>query len=136
MKLLVTGFGPFPGVPFNTTEAMLTDWMCQPPSWPYEQVRFEVLTTQYQFAGARVAELLRGQAPDYLLLLGVALAVGVVLAAGVRDELAAAELGDFWSLNRKTAPAMKPSTMTAARPAIVHLRTWASRCSRLVMRRG
>jgi hypothetical protein len=70
-----------------------------------------------------------------LLTLGVALAVGVVLAAGVCDELAAAELGDFSSLNRKTAPAMMPSTMTAARPAIVHLRTWASRCSRLVMRR-
>ncbi len=67
-----------------------------------------------------------------LLTLGVALAVGVVLAAGVCDELAAAELGDFSSLNRKNAPTMMPSTMTAARLAIVHLRTWASRCSRLV----
>jgi hypothetical protein len=70
-----------------------------------------------------------------LLTLGVALAVGVVLAAGVRDELAAAELGDFPPLNRKNAPTMRPSTTTAATPPIAHLRVWASCCSRLAMRR-
>jgi len=76
-----------------------------------------------------------------LLTLGVTLADGLadvladVLADGVCDVLAAAELGDFPPLNRKNAPAMRPSTTTAATPPMVHFRTWASCSARLTMRR-
>jgi hypothetical protein len=74
-----------------------------------------------------------------LLTLGVALvealAEALVLAAG-EVVLEAAELGDFPPLNRKNAPAMRPSTMTAAPPLIAHLRTWSSRRTRRAMRRS
>jgi len=70
-----------------------------------------------------------------LLTLGVALVGALVLAAG-DVVLEAAELGDFPPLNRKNAPAMRPSTMTAIPPLIDHLRTWSSLRTRLAMRRS
>jgi hypothetical protein len=69
-----------------------------------------------------------------LLALGVALVEALELAAG-EVLLEAAELGDFPPLNRKNAPMMRPSTMTAAPPLIDHLRTRSSWRSRLAMRR-
>ena len=72
MKLLVTGFGAFPGVSINTSEQLVAAWMRDRPDWPFDDMKFEVLPTTYDIAGARVSELIREYQPDHALLLGVA----------------------------------------------------------------
>ena len=89
MKLLVTGFGPFPGVPFNSSDALVSGWIRNRPDWHFDDLRFEVLPTAYEAAGTRVAELLREFRPARALLLGVAGA-----DCGIRMERFALNIDD------------------------------------------
>jgi pyroglutamyl-peptidase len=71
MKLLVTGFGAFPGVPANLTGTLVAEWQNKHPNWPFSEMYFEVLPTSYERAGASVSALIKDLHPDFVLMLGV-----------------------------------------------------------------
>lgn len=97
MKLLVTGFGAFPGVPVNASERLVGAWRHDRPDWPFDDMRFEVLPTCYEIAGARISQLLREFQPDLALLLGVATTSGTIrlerFALNIDDSPAPDEAG-------------------------------------------
>jgi len=78
IKILVTGFGPFPGVEINPTGAVIDDCLARVSSrsaCKYE-ARGHILPTEYAGAGQRIQELIRQVEPDAVLMLGVAAARG------------------------------------------------------------
>lgn len=79
MKLLVTGFSAFPGIPTNVTDLIVSDWRGAPPAWPFNEMRFEVLPTSYENGSRQICEMMRSMVPDYVLLLGVANFVGTLM---------------------------------------------------------
>src|SRR4051794_14321753 len=72
MRILVTGFGKFPGVAVNTSEVVVSRFAADAPDWPFGAMRFEVLPTRYEAAEVLVRELMGEFRPDRVLLLGVA----------------------------------------------------------------
>jgi len=72
MRILVTGFGKFPGVAVNTSELVVSRFAADAPGWPFDAMRFEVLPTRYEAAEVLVRELMGEFKPDRVLLLGVA----------------------------------------------------------------
>ena len=79
MKLLLTGFGPFPGVPVNPAELIVRRLCQQGPGLsasnatlaPWEETHCRVLPVEYGAGGDAVVRLLKDRSPDMLLLLGV-----------------------------------------------------------------
>lgn len=71
--VLITGFGPFPGVPDNAT-ARLVPLLAGAlkERWPHIEVIAEVLPTEWQTAPARVAAMLALHRPRLALHFGVA----------------------------------------------------------------
>ena len=67
--VLVTGFGPFPGVEHNPSGELALALAADPP--PGAAVRADVLPVTFDGVGAAYDELLAGSAPDVLLSLGV-----------------------------------------------------------------
>lgn len=74
MKILVTGFSAFPGIPINPTQLLIEDLKLKPPRLTAGPVDLglEVIETQYALAGDRIETLLQTLRPQFLLLLGVA----------------------------------------------------------------
>ena len=74
MKICVTGFSAFPGVPVNPTELLIEHFRQKPSTLTAGPIEFSfnVIETQYEQGGAHVQRLLRDTNPQYLLLLGVA----------------------------------------------------------------
>jgi pyroglutamyl-peptidase len=73
MKILMTGFSPFPGVEINPTELVIRYY--QDAAIPLPQhvtLIAEVLPTVFDLAGSRIRQLIRDERPDAILCLGVA----------------------------------------------------------------
>jgi pyroglutamyl-peptidase len=70
--VLITGFGPFPGVPVNATMRLLPE-LARAATKRFPDVRFvlEVLPTEWEAAPRRLQELLAEVDPDLALHFGV-----------------------------------------------------------------
>ncbi|MGE3065401.1 MAG: pyroglutamyl-peptidase I [Hyphomicrobiaceae bacterium] len=72
MRVLLTGFGPFPGVPVNATMRLVPAIAAAARrALPDVRIRDEILTTAWQVAPDRVAALLAEARPDVALHFGV-----------------------------------------------------------------
>jgi pyroglutamyl-peptidase len=72
MRILLTGFGPFPGVAVNPSEMVAAELGARPrPSEGIELVT-SALPVEYEAAGAGIRELISRVEPDAVLCLGVA----------------------------------------------------------------
>lgn len=69
MSILMTGFGPFPGVPRNASQQVVEGF---PDEWADQEVHRFVLPTIYDAAGTTIDRLLVEVRPDICLCLGVA----------------------------------------------------------------
>ena len=71
--ILLTGFGPFPGMPENISGALVTALAVEAArAFPQFDVRFEILATEWAQAPARVIELIAELSPVLSLHFGVA----------------------------------------------------------------
>lgn len=70
-KILVTGFGPFPGMPDNPSET-LARTLAQPRIARAFNVEARILPTEYAAAGAALAKALDEVKPDIVICFGVA----------------------------------------------------------------
>jgi pyroglutamyl-peptidase len=73
MNILVTGFGPFPGAPFNPTER-LAETLARSRRFAIAGVRLSshVFRTSYDTVDRELPELLARTKPDVLLMFGLA----------------------------------------------------------------
>jgi pyroglutamyl-peptidase len=86
--ILLTGFGPFPGVPENVSGSLVMALAsAATPAFPDFDVRFEILATEWEQAPARVTELIIALSPVLSLHFGVA-----KTASDIRLETRAANL--------------------------------------------
>lgn len=74
IKVLLTGFGPFPGVDSNPTGSVIDDCLARVAARETRQYEASghILPTEYARAGQRIQELIRQVEPDAVLMLGVA----------------------------------------------------------------
>ena len=72
-RLLVTGFGPFPGIPKNPSE-IVAGAIARSPRWRHLgiDVRTVPLSTTYAALAGELLPAIRDFAPDALLMIGVA----------------------------------------------------------------
>jgi pyroglutamyl-peptidase len=73
MRLLLTGFMPFPGVDVNPTQLLIRYFQDETVLLPDGvEVIAEVLPTAFEASDERIRQLIRDEAPDVVLCLGVA----------------------------------------------------------------
>jgi pyroglutamyl-peptidase len=71
--ILITGFGPFPGVPFNPTGLLATQLARLPlPGMANARIVSHVFATSYGAVDRELTVLLRQHHPDVLLMFGLA----------------------------------------------------------------
>ena len=86
--ILLTGFGPFPGMPENISGPLVAALAVEAArAFPQFDVRFEILPTEWALAPLRVTELIKAFAPVLSLHFGVAKS-----ATDIRFESCAANL--------------------------------------------
>lgn len=73
LRLLLTGFGPFPGAPFNPTPALVTRLLqlCRPALAELDRIG-HVFEVSYGAVDRELPTLLRAHAPDAMLMFGLA----------------------------------------------------------------
>lgn len=72
-RLLLTGFGPFPGIPDNASAMLVATLALRlRAAWPAIELCTEILPTDWKAAPSRVRAVLRGFQPDIALHFGVA----------------------------------------------------------------
>ena len=71
-KILITGFGPFPGAPFNPTEPLVM--ALARPRHPFAHVRrvAHIFRVSYEAVDRELPALLAREQPDVLLMFGLA----------------------------------------------------------------
>jgi pyroglutamyl-peptidase len=72
MRVLLTGFGPFPGVPANPSEMIAAELGARPRPHDGIELVTRALPVEYEAAGAGIRELISRIEPDAVLCLGVA----------------------------------------------------------------
>ena len=72
IRLLLTGFGPFPGAPVNPTGALIRALKRKLRSQPDIQIDTHVFRTTYRAVDRELPRLLGRQKPDALLMFGLA----------------------------------------------------------------
>ena len=72
IKLLITGFGPFPGAPVNPTGPLIRALKRKLRSQPGIQIDTHVFRTTYAAVDRGLPRLLTGKKPDALLMFGLA----------------------------------------------------------------
>lgn len=71
-RVLLTGFGPFPGVPVNATTRLVVELAERAAAvFPDVRIAAEILPTEWQAAPARLDRLVRETEPDLVLHFGV-----------------------------------------------------------------
>ena len=90
-RILITGFGPFPGAPVNPTAAMIEALAADPAALDgVGEIRTEILAVEYDSVPARLAGIAAGFAPDIAIHFGLsARAEGFTLERLARNEIAA-----------------------------------------------
>ena len=108
--ILVTGFGSFPGVPFNASEHLLPDLVDAPLRIaPQPMLATAVLPTEWRLAVPRLNDIIAETQPDIALHLGVSnRAKGFVIETRAYNQTSAREdrAGEQAPArcNRKNAP--------------------------------
>jgi pyroglutamyl-peptidase len=73
LSILITGFGPFPGAPFNPTMALVARLVrLRRPAFADEELTGHIFPVTYQAVDRELPELLRRHRPDALLCFGLA----------------------------------------------------------------
>ncbi len=73
MKVLVTGFGPFPGAPDNPTDWLVSQLAADPPGGEgIAAFHADVLDVEYDLVGPRLSQLGSSFAPDIAIHFGLA----------------------------------------------------------------
>lgn len=70
LRILVTGFGPFPGAPKNPTGPLVRALARE--KWPGVMVKAHVFATRYKTVDRALPRLLKSFKPDALIMFGVA----------------------------------------------------------------
>ena len=93
-RILITGFGPFPGAPVNPTAAMIEALAADPAALDgVGDIRTEILAVEYDTVPERLAGIAAGFAPDIAIHFGLsARAEGFTLERLARNEIAADRL--------------------------------------------
>lgn len=104
-RLLVTGFGPFPGIPKNPSAALASRIQAA-PRWARLgiEARATILTTSYRAMARELEPAIREAAPDAILMIGVA-----GRAKGLRVEARAV---NRTSILAPDAVGFRPTTLT------------------------
>jgi pyroglutamyl-peptidase len=89
LDVLVTGFGPFPGVSRNPTGTVVQRLQQRPANGLWN-LHAHVLATEYASASIRIATLLRSIEPDVCICFGVASPGPIRLERVARNETTAA----------------------------------------------
>jgi pyroglutamyl-peptidase len=90
-RILLTGFGPFPGAPVNPTARLIEELRADTAALsPLGEIRTEILAVEYATVPGRLAELGAGFAPDIAIHFGLSeRAEGFTLERLARNEIAA-----------------------------------------------
>lgn len=120
-RILVTGFGPFPGAPVNPTQRLVEALRATPPAGAF---RAELLAVDYLAVGPRLAEIGRDFAPDIAIHFGLAAGcAGFRLERLARNSLAGAPpdvngvkpaMSAIWAGPRTLASRLPLDTIAAA----------------------
>src|SRR5690606_1355293 len=68
--LLLSGFGPFPGVPSNPTELLVRRFAAEPPGARF-RLATRLLPTEFGGAAELLAGAIEAERPDAVVMLGV-----------------------------------------------------------------
>jgi pyroglutamyl-peptidase len=73
LRILVTGFGPFPGAPFNPTQPLVTRLLrLRRPALSEVELSGHIFPVTYDAVDRELPELLANRRPDALLMFGLA----------------------------------------------------------------
>ena len=73
LRILVTGFGPFPGAPYNPTQALVARLTrLRRPAFANVELSSHIFPVTYQAVDRQLPELLAKRRPDALLMFGLA----------------------------------------------------------------
>lgn len=119
MKILVTGFEPFPGSPYNPTVPIVKHLArLRRPALAAHELAAHIFPTSYAAVDRDLPKLLREHKPDALLMFGLApRAKTVRIELLARNTLAAFPDASGASLNRRSIVAGGPQTAAMPVPA-------------------
>ncbi len=113
-RILVTGFGPFPGAPVNPTQRLVEALRGEPPAGAF---RAELLAVDYLAVGPRLGEIGRAFSPDIAIHFGLATGcTGFRLERVARNSLAGAPPDANGALPSATAICPGPGTIASRLP--------------------
>src|SRR6059036_1121875 len=73
LRILITGFGPFPGAPYNPTQALVARLLrLRRPAFADVEMSGHVFPVTYKAVDRELPELLANRRPDALLMFGLA----------------------------------------------------------------
>ncbi|MBN9074859.1 MAG: hypothetical protein BGN87_22640 [Rhizobiales bacterium 65-79] len=118
VRLLVTGFEPFPGAPVNPTEWLVGALRREPPAGDgIAAFRAEVLPVDYARVGPRLSEIGRDFSPDIAIHFGLAAECsGFRLERVARNSFAGARADNAGALPEATAICAGPETFPSGLP--------------------
>jgi pyroglutamyl-peptidase len=117
-RILVTGFGPFPGAPENPTEWLVERLRAAPPAGEgIADFRAEVLEVEYGTVAARLSAIGRAFAPDIAIHFGLAReAIGFRLERLARNSHAGARADNAGKLPEAARICDGPETLPSTLP--------------------
>jgi pyroglutamyl-peptidase len=120
--ILVTGFGPFPGAPFNPTEALVTRLArTRRPALRDVRIVPHIFTTSYSTVDRDLPALIAAHKPDALLMFGLASRTKWIrIETRARNALAMLPDATSAALARHTIAAGGPAARTMQAP-VQHL---------------
>jgi len=127
LTILVTGFGPFPGAPFNPTGPLAQRAKrARRPALADVKIVTHIFPTSYAAVDRELPELIAKHKPDALLMFGLApRARGLRVDTRARNALALLPDAGGASLGRRAIAVGSPTSMklrTPARPLLAALR--------------
>jgi pyroglutamyl-peptidase len=124
LTILVTGFGPFPGAPFNPTDALVQHLTrIRRPAFAAVRRVGHVFPTSYSILDQDFPTLVRQHRPDVILMFGLASRTRHLRVETVARNILSASLPDV--------NGMRPARGRLAAGAVTTLRTRAP-CARLL----
>src|SRR3954447_18416118 len=73
LRILITGFGPFPGAPFNPTQPLVARLLrLRRPALDDVELSGQIFAVTYKAVDRELPELLAKRRPDALLMFGLA----------------------------------------------------------------
>lgn len=126
LTILVTGFGPFPGAPFNPTGPLARRAARRRPALADVKIVTHIFPTSYAAVDRELPALIAEHKPDALLMFGLGQrARGLRVETRARNALALLPDAGGMSLGRRAIAVGSPTSMrlrTPARPLLAALR--------------